>query len=100
MPEDVLFNQLTDLGMFPTSTQAKPEDIHPTLGFSPRFMLTKLCQQRYISKEKHDVNGGGGGGGVQQHGQQLFAYDLAEGYENEIGEDVVRNFVAGMMRDV
>ena len=98
VPEDVLFSQLAELGMFPTSTQAKPEDVHPTLGFSPRGMLTKLCQQRYISREKHDANAAGAGAPPAQQGQ-LFAYDLAEGYESEIGEDALRNFVAGMMRD-
>ena len=98
VPEDVLFSQLAELGMVPTSTQAKPEDVHPTLGFSPRGMLTKLCQQRYISREKHDANAAGAGAPPAQQGQ-LFAYDLAEGYESEIGEDALRNFVAGMMRD-
>lgn len=105
--EDVLFNQLSELGAFPspsTSTDrvaatpaagtggnASDDAVHPTLGFSIRAMLTKMCQLRYISRNKSSTTTGAGD---RQQQQQLTMYEIAEGVEHGITEKEIQRFIA------
>ena len=99
VPEDVLFSQLTDLGIFPSTPQPVTiNDIHPSFGCSIRSMLDLMLRQRYITKEKGRREQANANADAVANGQaQLFLYNLAEGADNDIGEVKIRDFLANVM---
>ena len=118
MAEDILFSQLREVGIFPSflnggsacsnNKNAKKivsdngngipstiNDIHPSFGFSIRSLLDTMCKRRYISREK--ANNNNATNGNNNSNGPIYVYELAEGADSDIGEDKIRDFIAGVM---